>query len=80
MREGNSSYDKPGSSYNPNKSYTVASWQDYIDWMKRFGFTDIQYDTKLGISCRTPWGRPKSFKTKKEIFVYLMESNGEKYV
>ena len=81
MREGNSSYDKMPSSHNPDKAYELASWQDYIDWMYRTKlFSDIRYVSGLGIAARNYGGRPVSFGSKKVIFIYLLEMDGEKYV
>ena len=79
MRTGNSSYDNPGSSHNPDKSYELASWQDYSAWLVRTGH-DAEYTPGEGIRVTNKDGSVTIFTTKKAVYVWLLESDGEKYV
>jgi len=80
MRKGNSSYDRSQASHNPDRSYDVASWIDYVLWLERCNYSAVSYLRGQGITCITPSGDMKVFENKKDIYVHLLEEDGEKYV
>jgi hypothetical protein len=77
MRKGNSSYDRSTASYNPDKSYDMATWQDYVEWCGRLGH-DVRWSKHHRVlTIVEEDGTEREFKTKQEVYEYLL---GDEYV
>ncbi|MHA2265775.1 MAG: hypothetical protein ACXAEN_25575, partial [Candidatus Thorarchaeota archaeon] len=64
--------------YNPDKSYELVSWEDYEDWLTRCGF-EAEYTKGEGLRVTGKLGDIYIFRNKRDVYIWLLESDGETY-
>ncbi|MHA2065302.1 MAG: hypothetical protein ACXABY_13080 [Candidatus Thorarchaeota archaeon] len=80
MREGvRNDRSRSDSQYNPDRSYELASWEDYEDWLKRCEF-EAEYIKGEGMKVIGKLGDVYMLPTKKDVYIWLLESDGNTYV
>jgi hypothetical protein len=61
-----------GGTYDPDKSYTLASWEDYQSWLERIGYV-VTLVQGQGIVVHTE-DADIALATKREVYEWILEN------
>jgi hypothetical protein len=63
-----------GGTYSPDKSYKLASWEDYQAWLERIGYV-VTLVQGQGIVIHTE-NADIAFSTRRELYYWLVDGEG----
>lgn len=76
MRDGNCCHRCRCGQYSTEKSYELATWQDYVEWCNRLGYHTTWSRFNKTITIVEKNGKTHTFTTKKQVYLFLL---GEDY-
>lgn len=66
--------------YNPEKAYDSATWANYVEWLGRLGFKKVKFHgARVGVSAICPDGTKIRWRTKRAMYLHILEMDGGKY-